>query len=75
MIFRISIQQDSKGIDREVYSLTLPAAEDFLKSEGYGCVRPSGPGETSLWVKHEEETVFNPARMMKAQIHQIKTID
>jgi hypothetical protein len=75
MIYRVSIQATSQGIDREVYSLSLEPAEAYLLSEGFRCVRSSGPGETSLWVRNEPETVFNAARMMKAQIFQIKTLD
>jgi hypothetical protein len=75
MIYRISIQATSQGIDREVYSLSIEPAEDFLSSEGFKCVRTAGPGESSLWVKNEPETVFNAARMLKAQIFTIKTID
>jgi hypothetical protein len=65
MIYRISIQQDSKGIDREVYSLSLGPAEALLIDEGYRCVRKAD----------EAETVFHHARTLKAQIHEIKTID
>jgi hypothetical protein len=75
MIYRISIQVDSKGIDREVYSLHLEAAEALLIDEGYRCVRKADDGVTALWLKDEAETVFHHARTLKAQIHEIKTID
>ncbi len=75
MIYRISIQENSRGIESEKYALAMSAAEEWLRNDNYACVRPSGDGVPSLWHKEQEETVFNPGRILKAQIHPIKTID
>ena len=74
MIFRISIQINSSAIEQEKYALAEETAENWLKEQGYVCVRPAD-AIPALWQKTEEETVFNPGRIMKAQVHKIKTIE
>lgn len=75
MIYRISIQTTSQGIEFEKFALSLESAENYLKDGGFVCVRPADLGVSSLWHKEEEETIFSQARILKAQINVIKTID
>jgi hypothetical protein len=51
MIYRISIQATSQGIDREVYSLHLGPAESLLVDKGHRCVRKAEGGVTPPWLK------------------------